>query len=438
MLKLTYFFLLIYFLIIPLDGIVAFLSMKTGIEMILGWEILLSIMILYLIVLLYLKRGKIVKINLLSTKDILILVFYLLFISIPLGIFNQGFWQTLWGIKLILPPIIILYILFLISPSLFKGFAEKVMKMYFLLFAPIFIIGVLENFYGVTFLTDVLGIPYGKGLLKISHIGGIYRTIATFRDPYDFGFFSFIVSLFALCRFVKLKEGKIWSFIFLILGFSGLFLSTSRNNIASFAYSFVLLVFIFWFMENFISNKNKKTKIFMFFFISTAITSVIFSPYIYNVFYQSELVLFSMESLLARKHLWFNAFNSFPLNDAFHLLFGYGIGAIGCAQLRIDPYVYNPVDNMYIYSLINFGLIGIILLVRLMFISIVKLFLKTKRLDWIQLGFILVIASMIFIQGFFVSYIEGFLSWSIFWLGILYLRSSYINNNYDNFMQNKF
>lgn len=436
MLKLIYFFLLIYFFIIPLDGIIAFLSLKTGIEIILGWEILLSVMVLYLMVLLYLKRGKIVKINLLSTKDILILVFYLLFISIPLGIFNQGFWQTLWGIKLILPPIMILYILFLTSPSLFKGFAEKVMKMYFLLFAPIFVVGILQNIYGVSFLTNVLGIPYGKSFLKICHIEGSFRIISTFRQPYDFGFFSFIICLFALCRFVKLKEGKIWSFIFLILGFSGLFLSTSRTNIASLAYSIVLFIFIFWFVENFISNKNKKAEIFIFFFISVVITLAIFSSWTYNVFSQSGLALFSMKSLLERKYVWSCALNSFPINDAFHFLFGYGIGTIGSAQLKINPYVYNPVDNMYIYSLINFGLVGTVLLVWLAFISIVKLFLKIKELDWMQVGFILLIASIIFIQGFFVSYAEGLLSWSIFWLGILYLRNPYIDNSYDNFRQN--
>lgn len=39
-----------------------------------------------------------------------------------------------------------------------------------------------------------------------------------------------------------------------------------------------------------------------------------------------------------------------------------------------------------------------------------------------QVGFVLLIASMIFIQGFFVSYAEGLLSWGIFWLGIIYLR----------------
>lgn len=84
---------------IPLDGIIAFLSLKTGIKIILGWEIILSVISFYLMVVLYLKRGKIIKITLLATKDILILICYLLFVSIPLGIFNQGFWQTLWGDK---------------------------------------------------------------------------------------------------------------------------------------------------------------------------------------------------------------------------------------------------------------------------------------------------------------------------------------------------
>jgi len=159
---------------IPLDGIIAFLSLKTGIKIILGWEIILSVISFYLIVILYLKRDKIIKITLLATKDILILIYYLLFVSIPLGIFNQGFWQTLWGIKLIMPPITILYLSFLISPSLFKEFVEKIMKMYLLLFIPIFVIAILENFLRVSFLTNVLGIPYGKSLLKISHVEGIF------------------------------------------------------------------------------------------------------------------------------------------------------------------------------------------------------------------------------------------------------------------------
>lgn len=43
---------------------------------------------------------------------------------------------------------------------------------------------------------------------------------------------------------------------------------------------------------------------------------------------------------------------------------------------------------MYVYSLINFGLIGTILLVRVEFISIVKIFLKIKELNWVQVSFI--------------------------------------------------
>ena len=46
---------------IPLDGIIAFLSLKTGIKIILGWEIILSVISFYLIVILYLKRDKIIK-----------------------------------------------------------------------------------------------------------------------------------------------------------------------------------------------------------------------------------------------------------------------------------------------------------------------------------------------------------------------------------------
>ena len=408
--------------------------MKTGIKILLGWEIILSLISFYLIVVLHLKRGKIIKITLLATKDILILICYLLFVSIPLGIFNQGFWQTLWGIKLIIPPIIILYLSFLFSPFLFKEFVEKVMKMYLLLFIPIFAIAILENFLGVSFLTNVLGIPYGKSFLKISHIEGTFRTIATFREPYDFGFFSFIISVFALSRLIKLKRSKIWSCIFLSMGSVALYLSTSRTNIASFVYSIIILTSIFGIM-NFI--RNSKIKMFLFLLVSTIVVLAIFFLYAYNVFSQSEIPLFSTKSLAERFYVWSNALSSFPINDAFHFLFGYGIGSIGSAQIKVNPYAYNPVDNMYIYSLINFGLVGTILLIGIPLISVKKSVLKIKKLDWIQMGFVLLIASMIFIQGFFVSYAEGLLSWGIFWVGIIYLRISHtIDYNDAHFRQN--
>ena len=53
------------------------------------------------------------------------------------------------------------------------------------------------------------------------------------------------------------------------------------------------------------------------------------------------------------------------------------------------------------------------------------------------MGFVLLIASMIFIQGFFVSYAEGLLSWSIFWIEIIYLRIPHtIDYNGAHFRQN--
>ena len=142
-----------------------------------------------------------------STKDIInFLICYFLFVSIPLGIFNQGFWQTLWGIKLIIPPIIILYLSFLVSPSLFKEFVKKVMKMYLLLFIPIFVIAILENFLGFFFNKCVRYSVWEK-FLKISHIEGTFRTIATFRSRMILVFF--VISVFALSRLIKLKRSKI-------------------------------------------------------------------------------------------------------------------------------------------------------------------------------------------------------------------------------------
>ncbi len=120
--------------------------------------------------------------------------------------------------------------------------------------------------------------------------------------------------------------------------------------------------------------------------------------------------------------------NSFPIKDTFHFLFDYGIGSIGSAQIKVNPYAYNP---------INFGLVGTILLVGISLISIKKSFLKIRELDWMQVGFALLIALMIFIQGFFVSYAEGLLSWGILWLGIIYLRISHtIDYNDAHFRQN--
>jgi len=183
--------------------------------------------------------------------------------------------------------------------------------------------------------------------------------------------------------------------------------------------------------------RNSKIKMFLFLLVSTIVVLAIFFLYAYNVFSQSEIPLFSTKSLAERFYVWSNALSSFPINNASHFLFGYGIGTIGAAQLKVNPYAYNPVDNMYIYSLINFGLVGTILLIGIPLISVKKSVLKIKKLDWIQMGFVLLIASMIFIQGFFVSYAEGLLNWGIFWVGIIYLRIPHtIDYNDAHFRQN--
>jgi len=418
--KLIYFLLLTYFILIPFDGIVAFLSLKTGLEIILGWEILLSLFCLYLIVILYLGKGKFFAFSLSVTRGIAALIIYLMFFSIPIGIFDHGMWQTLWGIKLVLMPIVIFYLVFLIYPFSFKKFTENVIKIYFCLFIPIFIIGIWENYLGVSFLTDVLGIPYGERFLKISHIQGFYRTIATFRQPYDFGFFSFLISVFALCGLViKPKNNRIWNLVFLILGLYSLFLSTTRTVILSFAYIIFILIFASIGIRFF---KSKRATMFLLFLSSLVVILVIFLLSVRSIFVYNEFFLFSTTSIGERFIHWTDALKTFSLDNFFRLLLGYGIGAIGSAQLKINPIDYNPVDNMYIYLIINFGLIGTILLLLIMLNTLITAFSKIKTVDWIHTGFLLVIASMVFIQSFFVSYAEGLLSWGIFWLGILYLR----------------
>lgn len=45
---------------------------------------------------------------------------------------------------------------------------------------------------------------------------------------------------------------------------------------------------------------------------------------------------------------------------------GRGIGAIGAAQAYFDPYHYNPADNVFVYALVSFGLVGITAVVTIL------------------------------------------------------------------------
>lgn len=416
-------FALLFFILIPLDGVIAFLSVYLDMEILLAWEMLLGVLVIYLAGIHFILRKKIREISIDFSLDILVLILFFV-ISSLVGFINQGVKQTLWGVKTILIPFFILLPLFLIAPEEFEKFTKKVVNGYVILYIPILVIAFMEIFFGLDLLRDFT-LHYDRPLVKVVTMEGIFRSIATFREPYEFGFFALIISIFSLCRLVTTKGKKVFHLFFVILGILGLIVSTSRTNIISFIYILLALSMIVLFFRFIKSETAKLVSL-----IGTAsfiILSVLI-VYKYSIAFPGELHLLSAQSLEERTFLWNDAIINFPINRPQHLLLGYGIGAVGAPQLKVNSLFYNPIDNIYLFFIISFGVVGTILILLPIFISMVKIFERFKKQNWIQLSCVLILAALFFMQGFFVTFAEGLLSWSVCWLAVFYLRSSLLSD----------
>jgi hypothetical protein len=252
-----------------------------------------------------------------------------------------------------------------------------------------------------------------------------WGSVLTFSGLYFFKTdlaLSMVISISYILFFYKNKKIK---YIFILLALILIFKSNARIHLLT----SIGIIIIYLFKEQFFNSSIKKI-------IFIGIFTVIFSFGCIYVIQQFNLVsgltvdfddFGSEANTQGRSLIWENLIDSYNRSSVIKKIFGGGlVEDVKLAKLYGEPNVQYNAHSGYLYSLIAFGLFGIIFFSIFMVHIFKRLFLLLKQsLSSSQKGIILFSISQIFI--FFVSSFSGNTiifqqqTWFFFfWCGILF------------------
>ncbi len=303
------------------------------------------------------------------------------------GIAHHGLIQTLWGAKIVLlPPIFFLVIFQVWKPKIET--LERFYKFLMIPFIPIVILGILQ--YVTQFeILKAIGGGLSYAYVKIAILMGVPRAIGTFRMPFAFGDFCFMVTMMGMgFLFRSVTPTRRWRYLaIVILGVIGVYVSTSRASMLMTLFGMFL-----WLILRGIPWRSIRIVV---------------------VFLVSILTPLMVLALV-----------DFPLlASPFRFFFGYGLGAIGTAQLYSNsPFVrYNPVDNVFLWALVQFGVVGSVLFFALWLYPFVRLLARLPQ-DWylkrtwvLQVIGIVIALTIVFAEGMYRLFFEGFPLPYLYW-----------------------
>ncbi len=402
-------FLLTVFLF---DGLVRFIADFLGLYILNAWkDLLIVLFILFAIALIWIVTRKFY----LTLWDILFLT--LMVYSIPVGIADHGIIQTVWGVKIFFLPVIFYIFLFNLTPvikddTLVNRFLVAVM----VLSIPIIFFGIIQYLTHFLVFKAVAPVTLGKlSFIKISYISKSVRAIGTFRSPFAFGDFSSWIVIFSMGFLLKSKKisTKFIFFLLIILGFLGVYTSTSRTSMLVAVYGITALLILKYLRAYPLQMRSILLLITVFFpFLILVVAIFGLGKHGGKLFF-----LLSTESIFARLLVWYDAIIQYPFfKNPLSFLFGFGAGAIGTAQRQVGSKFYNPVDNIFLYLLINFGVVGLFTFLSLILTPVMQFIRKIKDFEfgWFDIVAVLTLA-ILFVEGMYRTFFEGFPLPYIFW-----------------------
>ncbi len=409
-------FILLVFLF---DGIVRFIADYLGIYFINAWKDLTIILFIGLI--LALIWFVLQKFSL-TLWDMLFLI--MVIYSIPIGIVNHGILQTVWGIKIFFLPVLFYIFAFnVMKQKLDDSVVNKFLFLTVILAIPIIIFGYVQYVTHFLIFKSVAPVVLGKlSFIKLSYISTTPRSIGTFRSPFAFGDFSSYVVIFSFAMFLRArKPSSKFIFILLIfLGFLGIYISTSRTSMLVAFYGITALLIL-----KYLRPYPMQLKLLLF-AITIALPILVMFVAIFGLGRHGGKLffLFSTESTFARLVTWYDAIVQYPFfKNPLTFLFGYGAGAIGTAQRQVGSKFYNPVDNIFLYLLINFGLLGLVIFLNALLWPVSRFIanIKDYEFGWQDVVVVLTL-GVLFVEGMYRTFFEGFPLPYIFWFLHFYFR----------------
>lgn len=281
---------------------------------------------------------------------VFIFFFIILMIHFSIGFsYLGGLFQQLFGFKVFMPLLMGVALANYWSPQVLIKSKNLVTLVFFVTLLGVFLNHqVVFPWEGEDFST-VFGVSEQSRNWTAS---GVRRLAGFSRASFDAASVILISTLFVLFRW----DNFIIRLSIFILSFFAVFLTTSKGALLA----LIVLALVF-----FLSNNGKRVmliKIAFFFVVSLVslvpLISLLFDVNARNV---SPEVYWWISSFIERMEwMWPRAFEMW-LQDG-NIVFGRGLGGIGVAQGYGEWYWINAGDNIFVYWLVTFGLLGVVYL----------------------------------------------------------------------------
>lgn len=347
----------------------------------------------------------------------LLFIYYLIIRILCSCIRTHNIESVVLSIKNLVLPYILLIFFIMISADI-KNFNPK--KLYNIInFAGI--INITLVFIGFSLGWEittkyVLGRSYyALDIYCFGHSGSMLRVPGLFQDALTQGSFSFLVFIINYIKFKTCEQNKkIYYIIFTLIGLLGMLLSTNRQIIFALGIYFLLVGII----------KFRKVAIFL---LSWLIPFII---YLISLLSNLNIDIFSLKSLFYRFDSWSNILNNMNLEqNPFNILWGVGVNA--SILEKINNKVTN-LDNSYLLIFNDFGLIGVVLLVALLFNIIRYLINYSNDNEYVKIGIAYTIYFIVrmFFHNSIINEYESYIFILVIISSILCINTSVINKEY--------
>ena len=401
--KITEKLLYLWFLLIVFEAPLRFFYFKLGLPSLVYFKDFLLIIIFVYFVIYTLSTLRINKFML----AIIAVIIY----GVVVGLINQlSLLQVLFGLKIWLSFFVGFIALYTLDSK------EKFFLNLFRIYVPIILVGIfLDLFFelpwsGFEYETFGHAIEGSRSWTTF----GLSRIAGFGRSSFASAILLFCLSaLYLTLRSLSSKKEKfswkIYDNLLLVLSFAGIVITTSKTSILSFlilVLFYVLIKFYTTFKNIFrwitlIFVKFLLGLIFLYGFIPP-IVSLVSPKAITNYLSSGDILMKAIFlSYIDRMEVvWPNAIQL--LSKPYMIITGRGLGGIGAAQQYFEPGLYNPADNIYIYLLVDFGVVVLSLII----IYLLKKMLFLKFADKKNI-FFYIFCLILFLYGATINVIES-------------------------------
>ena len=263
----------------------------------------------------------------------------------------------------------------------------QVLQQIFLCYISVnFLFSLLEFLHVSNFVTEFISNLYhSKNHAEFASNINSTRALGLSAGPGQQGGLSLLLFAFFITCCAFDKNTKI-CILGSLLSFACIILSQSKTAI------FASMIFGIIFIAIFASQKKIGNSLIMLMLVTLTAAGFYFNTeWIFDTFYEIQRFNengLAVSSFIARLALWEMQSSAVLDSNVFFILFGAGRG-----YLESIAIYHNSFDNDYVYMLIQFGLVGFIAFVSIIFISIFKGLWNFRRLNVIRKSILMILIA---------------------------------------------